>query len=83
MRRSPREGRWFWGLGGVRKARIANPGRGKGKRGGYRYLYLYLETRQHMHLLLLLDKNEQEDATEEQRRQIRQWAAEVKRELGG
>ena len=71
------------GLGGVRKARIANPGRGKGKRGGYRYLYLYLETRQHMHLQPLLDKNEQEDATEEQRRQIRQWAAEVKRELEG
>ncbi|MGC0773054.1 MAG: type II toxin-antitoxin system RelE/ParE family toxin [Candidatus Acidiferrum sp.] len=70
-------------LGGVRKARIANPGRGKGKRGGYRYLYLYLERRQHIHLLLLLDKNEQEDATEEQRRQIRQWAAEVKRESGG
>src|SRR2546430_16562889 len=39
------------GLGGVRKARIANPGRGKGKRGGYRYLYLYLERRRHIHLL--------------------------------
>ncbi|MHB8503505.1 MAG: type II toxin-antitoxin system RelE/ParE family toxin [Candidatus Acidiferrales bacterium] len=70
------------GLGGVRKARIANPGRGKGKRGGYRYLYLYLETEQHIHLLILLDKNEQEDATEEERRQIRQWAAQVKRETG-
>jgi hypothetical protein len=70
-------------LCGVRKARIANPGRSKVKPGGYCYLYLYLETRQHMHLLLLLDKNEQEDATEEQRRRIRQWAAEVKRELGG
>lgn len=31
------------GLGGVRKARVANPARGKGKRGGFRYLYLYLE----------------------------------------
>jgi hypothetical protein len=71
------------GLGGVRKARIANPGRGKGKRGGYRYLYLYLETRQHIHLLFLLDKNEQEDASEEQRKQIRQWAAQVKRDSGG
>ena len=79
----PDRGAMVPGLSGVRKARIANPGRGKGKRGGYRYLYLYLETRQHIHLLLLLDKNEQEDATEEQRRQIRQWAAEVKRELGG
>lgn len=71
------------GLGGVRKARIANPGRGKGKRGGHRYLYLYLETRQHIHLLLLLDKNEQEDATEQQRKQIRQRTAQVKRDSGG
>ena len=47
-------------LGGVRKARLANPTRGKGKRGGYRYLYL--ETKQHIH------KHEQEDASEEQRK---------------
>ncbi|MGC1417699.1 MAG: hypothetical protein WA817_20595 [Candidatus Acidiferrum sp.] len=59
-----------------------NPGRGKGKRGGYRYLYRYLETCRHIHLLLLLDKNEQEDASEEQRKQIRQWVAQVKRDSG-
>ncbi len=70
------------GLGGVRKARAANPGRGKGKRGGFRYLYLYLEIRRHIHLLYLLDKNEQEDVSEEQRRQMRGWAAEIKREAG-
>jgi hypothetical protein len=42
----PDRGTMVPGLGGVRKARIANPGRGKGKRGGYRYLYgcgLYLQ----------------------------------------
>ena len=71
------------GLSGVRKARLANPTRGKGKRGGYRYLYLYLERRQHIHLLILLDKNEQEDASEEQRRQIRAWVAQVKRDSEG
>ncbi len=70
------------GLGGVRKARIANPGRGKGKRGGFRYLYLYLENRRRFHLLILLDKNEQEDVSEEQRKQIREWVAQVKRESG-
>ena len=58
------------GLSGVRKARIANPLRGKGKRGGFRYLYLYLEVKQHIHLLILLDKNEQEDINEEQRKQL-------------
>jgi len=67
----------------VRKARIANPGRSKGKRGGYRYLYLYLEKRQHIHLLILLDENEQEDATEEQRKQMREWVTEIKKVSGG
>jgi mRNA-degrading endonuclease RelE of RelBE toxin-antitoxin system len=67
-------------LGGVRKARLANPTKGKGKRGGYRCLYLYLETKQHIHLLVLLD-NEQEDASEEQRKQIRELLAQIKRAL--
>ena len=80
--RSPGRGSMVPGLGGVRKARIANPGRGKGKRGGYRYLYLYLERRRHTHLLFLLDKNEQEDAGEEQRKQIREWVAQIKRASG-
>lgn len=79
----PYRGAMVPGLGGVRKARIANPGRGKGKRGGYRYLYLYLDRRQHLHLLILLDKNEQEDASEEQRKQMREWAAQVKKDSGG
>ncbi|HEY2547859.1 MAG TPA: type II toxin-antitoxin system RelE/ParE family toxin [Candidatus Acidoferrum sp.] len=79
----PERGAMVPGLGGVRKARVANPSRGKGKRGGYRYLYLYLEQRQHVHLLVLLDKNEQEDASEEQRRQIREWVAQVKKDSGG
>jgi hypothetical protein len=57
--------------------------RGKGKRGGYRYLYLYLEKREHLHLFLLLDKNEQEDASEEQRKLMREWAAQIKRQAGG
>jgi hypothetical protein len=71
------------GLAGVRKARVANPARGKGKRGGYRYLYLHLEKSRQIHLLILLDKNEQEDATEEQRKQIREWVRLVKKDVGG
>jgi hypothetical protein len=79
----PDRGAMVPGLGGVRKARIANPGRGKGKRGGYRYLYLYLERRQHIHLLILLDKNELEDASNEQRRQMRDWVERIKKDTGG
>jgi hypothetical protein len=83
LARNPECGAMVPGLGGVRKARIANPGRGKGKRGGYRFLYLYLGRVQHVHLLILLDKNEQEDASEEQRKQMREWAAEIKKSFGG
>ena len=80
---NPLHGRMVPGLGGICKARTSNPARGKGKRGGFRYLYLYLETRRHIHLLFLLDKNEQEDMTEEQRRQIREMVSQIKRETGG
>jgi hypothetical protein len=73
------------GLGGIRKARGANPGRGKGKSRGYRYLYLYLylEPKRRVHLLFLLDKNEQEHATEEQRGVFREMVARIKGESGG
>jgi hypothetical protein len=59
------------GLGGIRKARTANPLRGKGKRGGFRYLYLFVEHRSHIHLLFLLSKNEQEDLSSTEREALR------------
>ena len=83
LQKNPASGAMVPGLGGVRKARAANPARGKGKRGGYRYLYLYLERSKHVHLLVLLDKNEQEDLSEAQRKQIREWVAELKKAAGG
>jgi hypothetical protein len=60
-------------------ARTSNPIRGKGKRGGYRYMHLHLKHRDHLHLLFLLDKDEQEDLTTEQRRNLRMMVAELKR----
>jgi hypothetical protein len=51
---------------------------GKGKRGGYRYMHLYLKHRDYIHLLFLLDKDEQEDLTTEQRRNLRLMVAELK-----
>jgi len=75
----PQRGELVKGLGGIRKARIANPSRGKGSRGGYRYMHLYLARRNHIHLLFVLDKNEQEDLDEKQRKALRQIVAELKR----
>jgi len=62
----------------MRKARAANPTRKKGKRGGFRYCYLYLRRKEHVHLLLLLDKDEQENLTEGERKQIRALVEELK-----
>ena len=73
--KDPDRGPLVRGLGGIRKARASNPGRGKGKRGGYRYLYLYLRHREHVHLLYLLDKGEQEDLSVEQRKAIHAMVA--------
>ena len=75
---NPEKGSVIPGLNGIRKARIANPGRGKGKRGGYRYMHLYLEHRNHIHLLFVLDKGEQEDLTNEQRKALRAMVVELR-----
>jgi hypothetical protein len=78
--KNPESGSLVPGLGGVRKARQANPRRGKGKRGGFRYLYMYFVRDQQIFLLYILDKGEQQDLTQEQRKMIRAMAeAESKR----
>ena len=77
--KDPHSGDVVPGLDGIRKARATNPRRGKGKRSGYRYMHLYLEHRDHIHLLFLLDKDEQEDLTAEQRRDLRTLVTELKR----
>ena len=69
---NPVRGDMVKGLGGVRKARVSNPARGKGRRGGFRYMYLCLEHREHVHLLFLFDKDEQEDLNPAQRTFLRQ-----------
>lgn len=76
--KDPARGDVVQGLGGIRKARCANPVRGKGKRGGYRYLFLYLEKQGHIHLLYLLDKDEQEDLSNEERKVLRALVHEIK-----
>jgi hypothetical protein len=75
---NPHRGSVVRNLGGIRKARIANPSRGKGARGGFRYLYLYLEHRGHIHLIFLLDKNEQEDLDSRQRALLKSIATAIR-----
>jgi len=79
----PELGAMVPGLGGGCE-RPASPIRYAAREGGRIPLPLPVPgERQHIHLLILLDKNEQEDATEEQRKQIRKWVAQVKSESRG
>lgn len=66
------------GLGGIRKARAADPTRGKGKRGGFRYLYLNVPARAHIHLLYLFGKDEQEDLDAGERAMLRKMAEQIR-----
>ncbi|HEU4558615.1 MAG TPA: type II toxin-antitoxin system RelE/ParE family toxin [Longimicrobium sp.] len=70
---NPHEGAVVAETGGVRKMRLALPGRGK--RGSMRVIYLYSKARQTIYLLLCYPKNEQENLTAEQKRRIRQLVA--------
>ena len=42
-------------------------------------MHVHLKHRDHLHLLFLLDKDEQEDLTTEQRKNLRLMVAELKR----
>jgi hypothetical protein len=56
------------GLRGVRKARVALPGRGK--RGAARVVYYFSVPRAALFMLTAYPKNEQDDLTSDQRRAI-------------
>jgi hypothetical protein len=68
---NPERGAVIRGLSGVRKARVADPVRGKGKRGGFRYMYYYIERDGQVFLLSIFNKDEQEDLSPEQKAELR------------
>ena len=68
---NPEKGALIQGTGGVRKARVADPSRGKGKRGGFRYMYYYIEQDHQILLLMLFSKNEQDDLSRAQKQWLR------------
>lgn len=69
---NPERGPVIEGTAGVRKARVADPARGKGKSGGFRYMYYYIEQDGQIFLLMIFSKNEQKDLTSEQKRILKQ-----------
>ena len=65
------------GSGGVRKLRWA--AKGKGKRGGARIIYLYVVVAGKLYLMRCYAKNSQTDLTAEEKKQLREIGASLKR----
>lgn len=76
----PEKGPVMKGCGGLRKARIEQPLRGKGKRGGCRIIYLYIPEVSRIDLLAIYSKDKQENLTEKQRKALRAMAERARRE---
>jgi hypothetical protein len=63
-------------LGGVRKVRVALPGRGK--RGGARFLYYLRLARGRVYVLTAYSKNVQSDLSPAQRKRIQQIVSDLR-----
>jgi len=67
--RRPTLGRVIQGTGGLRKVRWDASGRGK--RGGVRIIYYWAKPQEEILMLFIYGKDEQDDLTPSQRRQLR------------
>lgn len=73
---NPGKGDVIAGTGGVRKIRMKSAS--KGKRGGFRVCYYYLVHDEEIYLLLLYAKNEKEDLTMDEKRDLKLLVGELK-----
>ena len=67
--------------GGLRKVRVADPGRGTGKRGGARVHCLWVPSRELIYLVFVYSKGEAATLTMDQRTALSRIVREMKREL--
>ena len=71
----PRAGSTVAGTGGIRKLRVALPGRGK--RGSTRVAYLYLEVRGRIYFLLAYAKGDQDNLSAADKKLLRTLVTEL------
>src|SRR4051812_6010626 len=71
------------GCGGLRKLRVADPGRGKGKRGGARVIYLHLDETDTIHLITIYGKGQRDDLSAGEKRLYRQLVQLLKQQAKG
>jgi len=75
---NPEAGTLERGTGGIRKVRVALPGRGK--RGGARVIYFYRKARRRIYLLLAYPKNEKASLTKAEKNALATLAAKLESE---
>ncbi len=80
LARDPEAGSVMPGCGGARKLRWPDPRRSKGKRGGLRVIYLYVPAAQNILLVDVYNKNEMEDLSPQDKKDIRALADQYRRE---
>ena len=73
---NPRAGAVVPGTGGVRKLRVALPGRGKS--GSARIIYLYIAIADRVYFITLYTKSAQADLTAAQKQQMRRLVTALK-----
>lgn len=74
-------GKTIAGTGGIKKFRMPDLKRQKGKRGGLRVIYLDLPSQKKTYLIYLYDKDEAEDLTVSEKRELKELAAILKGEI--
>jgi hypothetical protein len=80
LARRPKAGRIIQGTGGLRKVRIAQPG--KGKSGGTRVIYYYHNENKPILLLLIYAKADQDNMTAVQKAQLKKHVDAIIDEFG-
>jgi mRNA-degrading endonuclease RelE of RelBE toxin-antitoxin system len=74
---NPQMGDVIQGTGGMRKARFGDPRRQKGKRGGLRVIYYFWVAHDHFLMLDVYDKDEQDDLTAAEKKDLKSHLADV------
>lgn len=79
LQKNPERGDVIPGTGGVRKARMRLPGRGKSD--GARVIYLYLENYARIYFLTLYTKSQQADLSPAEKKAVREVVEAIKTAL--
>jgi hypothetical protein len=75
---NPTKGTPIVGCGGLRKIRLGDPRRGQGKRSGARVIYLYVPETRWFFMIDIYGKNEKDDLTPGEKKQLRRLSDEFK-----